>query len=435
MDKTDSNPSAPPLPLSIISEEKSGIGRSKRRVEEKVVEASAPPLPAYDYSPISAAAPVTAIPVDEHDTIILSTGAVVSLLHRSGSSPSTRNNNNDLLEEGGFEAGSDEEDNDDTDHHNNKQGVVNNWFARLRWFSFVLGILCLVEGIQAAVLNNYSSDAASGGTSFVGFAGFLLCLYFTLGRYITHAGYRMFLGLNVIFGIIAIACGSSSYGRLKSLKACMSGDNSYFHPYQFYGDTNYYENTMTCSRQDMFAWNDCNCVTSELNCLINSGRIGTACEQMLLMSPSLAHEVYSYAIVHIVLAIVIGLLFLKYVKEEDVEDSWAVWNGGKRRYRPPNAVHSYFFLPLPNSGYNNGYGTPGYDNNGAQSPMHGGAGLHRHHHHASGAGFIPAHHHGGGVGLHHLPNLGGAEHHVINAGVHGLMHGVAAVGHVLSHIH
>ena len=292
--------------------------------------------------------------------------------------------------------------NDDISSDKNRSNSTTGWLFGLRIAYCIFALICLVEGIQAYLLNSASGEGPSGISVYAGFGGCFAALWFTFARRLRYVGYFGMTVVMVIFGVLAMAGAAVSYASFGTLIACMGGNND------FYGDSSYYQDTLQCFSQDSLAFEDCNCVnTVDNNCIVNPGA-SDHCQAMLDDSPGLAYDVYIYAILQLVFSLILSFTYCFAITEEDVDWAWFVWNGGGNNkpyyrhdgnsdvnidvlaYNTDNPLHF-------NSNYgetHHHYSHTGSGRNDAGFIHHGGV---HHHHHHHGGGF-----HHGGVGIHHL---------------------------------
>ncbi len=383
-------PTAPTTPPDFRTDLESGSGGKMLVVEnaEAVVEATPT---AISVEPVPTEPP-RILPTSSTSPVPSSSSIIINPLHISQGPPS-----NTIIRDS----------DDDSDKNKNPSNVTSSWIFGLRAAYCIFAIICLVQGIEAWMLNCTSGDKAAIGSAFGGFSGCLLALWFTLSRQFRYNGYLTMTCVIIITGIIAISCAGASYASLSTLIACANGNN-------FYGDSSYYQSTMECVSQDPWATDNCNCVnTVDSNCIVHAD-MAQHCDMMLNDSPGLASDVLAYAIIQLIFSMILSLTFCITVTEPDVDFAWYVWNGGVKN--KPNHHHGNdYYLPGPN--LHDGYGGNNvnvdvfvFDTTSSPLHSHSNYGDAHHHSHTGGSAPPTIFHHGHSGGFHH--HVGGlADHH------------------------
>jgi hypothetical protein len=442
-------PSAPPLPLTV-----------ENVYNEKAVAIQSGPVPVIPAVPavlMAEAEPIEEVEEAPYSPLYTSASSGISSLTNSTWSPLH-------LSTAGDESQIEQQDPAQTTNNNENKGSrpQHIWLLLIRIGYFITSCICLVEGIEASLLNFVSSDGTSIGTCCGGFIGAVGSLWFSATYVTNYSGYMMLNVILIILAILSIICSSISFTNYGSLTACVYGNNDYFHPFQFYGDPRYFPATQECAQQDSFAWIDCNCV-NDVNdlCLTNSGVDAKICETMFKESPDYADMACSLAIVHIIATVLLSVLFYWTVTEKDIDpylpnmthDAYSAterqrvvaytptvsndtyYYGGRGGYVPANNNQTNIGIMAFDMNSNNRYYD--YDDRYVGNPMmyshrhhpNNGRSGYRHGYDGSRGGFHHSNHHhfGGGGGHHHIPSFGGGGHEIA-----GVAH---SIGHALTGIH
>lgn len=200
----------------------------------------------------------------------------------------------------------------------------------------IFTIILFTEGIIAAQLGPYLSLA--NGTSVIAFFGVVVCLPVIVISRLPYRWYLIHHGIQIIFGVIAIACGASAYNSFPmDLQAC-SVPFSTFTPgigvttvYQNYGNEKYYDHSSYCaflsqgSSYSLFLTgnmqNQCCCVNTvdkTDSCFDFAYSSSTHCDDYLKTIPRLALDTFNLSVFQLIVAVILLLVFPRYFTSSEL---------------------------------------------------------------------------------------------------------------------